>query len=138
MTAEILETLIMQYKRDNAIDFIKGFFVLGMVVYHTTNYFIIGNLSFYNYFSYVAQGFIFISGFICASFYYEKYKKDKRYVISRLVSRAFKLVLIFLVINLTILIFVKQVDFLQGRSGTSIFEWIWTALSIGFSLFIKL
>jgi len=37
----------MPDKRDDAIDFIKGFFVLGMVVYHTTNYFIIGSLSFY-------------------------------------------------------------------------------------------
>ena len=81
--------------RNHAIDFTKGFLVIVMVAYHLLNYFLDGGERVYMYLNYVTGGFIFISGLLCSTIYYNKFMKDKLYVHKRLLIRGLKLRLLF-------------------------------------------
>jgi hypothetical protein len=81
--------------RNNAIDFVKGFLVVAMVGYHTLNYFVDGTPLIYGYVFYVGPAFIFFSGIMCGTIYFDKFKKDKKYVSLRLLVRSLKLFAIF-------------------------------------------
>jgi hypothetical protein len=88
--------------RNETLDFIKGFLVVGMVVYHAINYF---GYQFWDsllYIKFVSGGFIFISGYIVTALYRIKWATAPRQVTFRLVSRGLKLVLLFTIINLAI------------------------------------
>lgn len=97
----------MGNERRIEIDFTKGFLVIGMVIYHTMNYFMDGRHILYRYVVYVQEAFIFYSGFLCGTIYFSKYILDKNYVIRRLITRAFKLLLLFLFLNIFIHSFFK-------------------------------
>jgi len=77
--------------------------VIVMVAYHTLNYFVEGYpLVIYGYVYYVAQSFVFYSGFICGTIYFAKIHNDRRYVYSRLIIRSFKLIALFFIVNIII------------------------------------
>jgi hypothetical protein len=86
--------------RNDALDFVKGALVIAMLIYHCLNYFVEGYPILYSYVCFVTYGYIFLSGFVCGTIYYAKYQRDSRYVYRRAVVRAFKLIGLFLIINL--------------------------------------
>lgn len=88
--------------RDSNLDFVKGFLVFSMVIYHTFNYFSIAGYSATQYVRYSTGAFIFISGYIVATYYKNKFYLNQTAVCKRLIIRGIKLLLIFLVINLLI------------------------------------
>jgi hypothetical protein len=94
--------------RNNAIDFVKGFMVVGMVVGHTLDYFVVGWPLLYDYVYYVGTGFIFFSGIMCGTVYLEKFKKDRKYVSLRLLVRGLKLFALFFVLNILIHLAVRE------------------------------
>ena len=81
------------YKRNDAIDFTKGFLVIVMVAHHLLNYFFQGKPILFMYVNYATGAFIFISGVICGALYFNKYLDDKRYVRKRLITRGLKLII---------------------------------------------
>jgi uncharacterized membrane protein len=93
--------------RSQAVDFAKGFLVLIMVVYHCLNYFAqqvpqTGPHSVYAYIKFVSGGFIFISGYIVATFYAARWERDPKGVSLRLITRGLKLLALFTVISLSL------------------------------------
>lgn len=84
------------------IDFVKGFLVVTMVVYHTMNYFLSGYHIIYAYVNYVVQAFIFYSGFMCGTIYLKKFIENKKLVYIRLTTRGIKLILLFFTLNIII------------------------------------
>jgi hypothetical protein len=86
-------------KRNEAIDFVKGFLVLLMVVYHVLNYLHYESVP-HRYLGFLPCSFIMITGFLVTQVYFHKYKINPKAVGSRLAIRAIKLVLIFIVLNL--------------------------------------
>ena len=88
--------------RNQALDFTKGFLVIAMVVYHTMSYFLVDRTEYYFYVNYIAGSFLFISGLICGTIYLEKYLNDPQYVYKRLSRRSFKLIALFLSVNIII------------------------------------
>lgn len=81
--------------RDLYLDFVKGFLVITMVIYHTMNYFSTANWEKYAYIRFVTGSFVFISGYIVSTFYEGKYGKDKIGICKRLIVRGLKLLIIF-------------------------------------------
>ena len=94
--------------RNHAIDFTKGFLVVVMIAYHLLNYFLEGGERVYMYLNYVTGGFIFISGLLCSTIYYNKFLEDKLYVHRRLFIRGFKLITIFFLLNIFTLYFLNR------------------------------
>ena len=88
--------------RDLNLDFVKGFLVVSMVIYHTFNYFSSAGYLATRYVRFSTGAFIFISGYLVATYYKNKYNLNKKAVCKRLIIRGIKLLLIFLVINLLI------------------------------------
>lgn len=88
--------------RNGPLDFIKGFLVLGMIVFHSINYFAFDLSPLLLYIKFVSGGFIFISGYVVATFYAAKWAADPLRSAVRLWIRGFKLVALFTVINLSI------------------------------------
>lgn len=86
--------------RDLHLDFVKGFLVITMVIYHTMNYFSTANPEEYGYIRFVTGSFIFISGYMVSTFYEKKYRKDKIRICKRLIGRGLKLLIIFTTLNL--------------------------------------
>ena len=89
-------------KRDLDLDYVKGFLVLSMVIYHTFNYFTTAGYSATQYVRYSTGAFIFISGYLVATYYKNKFCLNKKAVCKRLIIRGMKLLIIFTVINLLI------------------------------------
>ena len=81
--------------RDLYLDFVKGFLVITMVIYHTMNYFSTANWEKYAYIRFITGSFVFISGYIVSTFYERKYGKDKIGICKRLIVRGLKLLIIF-------------------------------------------
>jgi fucose 4-O-acetylase-like acetyltransferase len=73
-----------------------------MVAYHTLNYFLDGYHILYAYIGYVTQAFIFYSGFVSGTVYFNKLIADKKAVYKRLIVRGCKIILLFFIINLLI------------------------------------
>jgi hypothetical protein len=87
--------------RNTAIDFVKGFLVISMIVYHSLNYFRQGSFALH-YFRYIATGFIGMSGFLITNVIYLKYQADPRRLWLKQLSRGGKLVALFLLLNVLI------------------------------------
>jgi peptidoglycan/LPS O-acetylase OafA/YrhL len=88
--------------RDLNLDFVKGFLVISMVVYHTLNYYCISGYDVIKYVRFVTGSFIFISGYIVSEHYLKKYETDKVNVSKRLIIRGLKILLLFTVLNVSI------------------------------------
>ena len=100
-------------KRKVCFDFVKGYFVLAMAVYHWMNYCIIGHDLVYKYVDYVSEGFIFFSGYLCGEVYFYRFKENKIGVIKRLGIRSVKIFCLFVFLNVIIY------TFLGGARGSS-------------------
>lgn len=88
--------------RNEAVDFIKGFLVLGMILYHSINYFAPRFDWLLLYIKFISGGFIFISAYIVIIFYGQKWTANPTRISVRLLWRGLKLVVLFTVINLAI------------------------------------
>src|SRR5262245_56150706 len=84
----------------DAIDFTKGMLVLIMVLYHWLNYFVSTGGEFYRYLRFLTPSFIFITGFVIANVYVVGYGIGDPRVPRRLIQRGFKLLVLFVAINL--------------------------------------
>ena len=87
-------------QRISALDFTKGALVLIMVLYHWINYFIGPQWSHYRYLRFLTPSFIFITGFMISNVYLAKYKTADPRLPKRLFTRGFKLLIIFLLLNM--------------------------------------
>jgi len=81
-----------------ALDFTKGALVLIMVLYHWINYFLGPHDN--RYLRFLTPSFIFISGFIVSNVYIFKYGISDPQLPKRLIQRGFKILGVFLVLNL--------------------------------------
>jgi peptidoglycan/LPS O-acetylase OafA/YrhL len=104
------------------LDFLKGFLVVSMVVYHSLGYFSSAGYDAMKYVRYVTGGFIFASGYVVSAFYETKLRIDRNKVFRRLLIRGLKLLLIFTVLNVTL-------NFLGIESHKRIQYDIWEFLS---------
>jgi hypothetical protein len=87
--------------RDSALDFTKGLLVLCMITYHTLNYFLRDHGGpLLKYLRFLPPSFIMITGFILTAVYLAKYRTDDLRLYLRLMARGFKLLGIFLLLNL--------------------------------------
>ena len=98
----VSESASIQTNRDTALDFVKGFLVEIMVIYHILNYFLSIRPSVLLYINFVTGSFVFITGYLISSIYSKKYKNDLQKQFFRLFFRGGKLLSIFLMINIAI------------------------------------
>lgn len=94
--------------RDHVIDFTKGFLVITMVAYHTLNYYLLGYHPLYAYVGYVSLAFIFYSGFMCGTIYFQRFIVNKKAVYRRLTVRGLKLIVLFIIVNVIIHVIPKN------------------------------
>jgi peptidoglycan/LPS O-acetylase OafA/YrhL len=87
-------------RRIEEIDFVKGALVLIMVLYHWINYFIGLQWGGYRYLRFLTPSFIFVTGYLIGHVYLQRYSYDDRRLHARLLWRGFKLLLLFVVLNL--------------------------------------
>lgn len=87
--------------RNQALDFTKGVLVLFMVLYHWMNYFVSIGGPLFTYLRFLPPSFIFISGFVIASFYPAKYGFNHSSLYTRLIIRGVKLLALFTLLNVT-------------------------------------
>ena len=92
-------------KRNACFDFVKGYFVVAMAIYHWLNYCIIGHAHAYRYVNYVAEGFIFFSGYLCGEVYLRRFNENTIKVIKRLLIRSAKIFCLFVALNFIIFSF---------------------------------
>jgi hypothetical protein len=71
-----------------------------MVLYHWINYFIGSQWEYYRYLRFLTPSFIFVTGFMISNVYLAKYEASDPRLPKRLFTRGFKLLMIFLVLNL--------------------------------------
>ena len=88
--------------RDLGLDFVKGFLVVAMALYHGMNYFSNVPAEYYGYLRFVNGSFVFISGYVVAAFYTEQARGNRFGAFRRLASRGFKLLCIFTALNLAV------------------------------------
>ncbi len=93
--------------RDNALDFLKGFLVLVMVVHHSLEYFMGRDQPLIKYFDFVTGAFVFVSGFMVSSIYGLRLASMPQRTCWRLIQRGCKVVALFLGINTAINLVVK-------------------------------
>lgn len=93
-------------QRIPALDFTKGALVLIMVFYHWINYFIGPQWKYYPYLRFLTPSFIFITGFMISHVYLSKYATYDSRLWRRLFTRGWKLLAIFLVLNLACNLFI--------------------------------
>src|ERR1700728_1825387 len=92
-----------------ALDFTKGALVLIMVLYHWINYFIGPDWGYYRYLRFLTPSFIFVTGFMISNVYLAKYDPSDPRLPKRLFTRGFKLLIIFIALNLARLLIVPLV-----------------------------
>jgi peptidoglycan/LPS O-acetylase OafA/YrhL len=83
-----------------AFDFVKGMLVLVMIVYHWLNYFIGLQWGGYRYLRFLTPSFILVTGFLVSRVYLTRYSYDDRRLYLRLVRRGFKLIVLFIILNI--------------------------------------
>ena len=93
--------------RDSGLDFLKGFLVLVMVVHHSLEYFLGPRYPVIKYFDFVTGAFVFVAGFIVSSISGTRPGLTAGRNYWRLVQRGWKVVLLFLIVNLAINLVVK-------------------------------
>jgi peptidoglycan/LPS O-acetylase OafA/YrhL len=96
-------------QRITALDFTKGALVLIMVLYHWINYFIGPDWGYYRYLRFLTPSFIFVTGFMISNVYLAKYDPSDPRLPKRLFTRGFKLLIIFIALNLARLLIVPLV-----------------------------
>lgn len=88
--------------RDINLDFVKGFLVICMAMYHSISYFTTAGYDGTKWLRFVTGSFIFISGYIVAVFYQNKFELNRKKICERLVVRGIKLLLVYTTINIMI------------------------------------
>ncbi len=71
-----------------------------MVLYHWINYFIGPQWEYYRYLRFLTPSFIFVTGFMISNVYLSKYQATDPRLPKRLITRGFKLLIIFIALNL--------------------------------------
>ena len=89
-------------RRDLDLDFVKGFLVVVMALYHAMNYFADVPSEYYGYLRFVNGSFVFISGYVVAAFYAGQARQNRLSAFRRLASRGAKLLCVFTVLNLAV------------------------------------
>lgn len=97
----------MSTGRDKGIDFVKGVAVVGMAVGHTLCYFAPYSLL-YRYCRFVTGVFVFLAGYLVTSIYSKKYDFQSGVVGNKLIVRGVKILLIFVLSNVSIKIFLNN------------------------------
>src|SRR6266481_1710121 len=92
--------------RITALDFTKGALVLIMVLYHWLNYFYgpVDN----RYLRFLTPSFIFIAGFLISNIYLSKYGISDPQLPKRLLQRGLKIFGVFVVLNVTRILLVRE------------------------------
>jgi len=88
-------------------DFLKGFLVEVMVIYHSVGYFAT-NIDGLKYLDFVTGAFVFLSGSAVSQYYYEKYGLRIGAMIIRLFARSGKLIALFLILNVGVHVVVRR------------------------------
>jgi peptidoglycan/LPS O-acetylase OafA/YrhL len=99
-TGRITMEVRVKPPRITALDFTKGALVLTMVLYHWINYFVGADWPWYFYLRFLTPSFIFVSGFVVANVYLTRPGAADARTVRRLLSRGFKLLAVFIVLNL--------------------------------------
>ncbi|MCS6316237.1 MAG: hypothetical protein H8K05_00330, partial [Nitrospira sp.] len=94
-----MNTSVISSVRNPALDFTKGVLLLFMVLYHWINYFVDVQGFFYTYLRFITPSFIFITGFLLANVYPDRYGFDSSQIFRRLLLRGMKLLLLFVLLN---------------------------------------
>lgn len=89
------------HQRNAALDFTKGALVLCMVLYHCFNYFL-HDMQILKYLHFLPPSFIFIAGFLVTNVYLARYDIGDPRMHRRLFIRGFKLLLVFVGLNLAV------------------------------------
>jgi hypothetical protein len=88
--------------RIEALDFTKGALVLFMVLYHWLNYFIGPGGITYRFLRFLPPSFIFITGFLISNAYLSRYTATDSRISKRLLVRGFKILGLFVALNVAI------------------------------------
>ena len=94
--------------RDIELDIVKGFLVIGMVMFHVGTFSIastqLKHLAVGVLLSFVSGSWVFLTGYVVGVHYGPRYGADRSGVIQRVMSRGLKILLLFLAINTLILL----------------------------------
>ena len=104
---------MVEIKRNEKIDIIKGVLVLLMVVYHCASMTMSRVPEFLiitNKLGFLHSSFLIISGYICGCYYFPRLNIGERQVKRRLYQRAWKMFLIFLISNLILYLIIPVFD----------------------------
>ncbi|MCK9417954.1 MAG: hypothetical protein M0R70_01085 [Nitrospirae bacterium] len=85
-------------RRNHEIDFVKGVLVVGMVIYHSLDYFY-ATSGIIKYVRFISGAFILMSGFLISAIYIKKYSVQTSEISKRLYVRGFKLLILFILLN---------------------------------------
>jgi Acyltransferase family len=88
--------------RDDAYDWVKGFLVAAMVVYHAMNVVTTASEAAYGYVRFVSGSFIFVTGLLLSRHVSAGFDRDPMGTTGKLVLRGLKLVLLFTALNIAI------------------------------------
>lgn len=112
--------------RDSRLDFLRGFLVMVMVVYHAMNYFSASRPEYYGYLRFVNGAFVFLSGYAIALFRGSDSDGLGAVGARKLALRGLRLLLLFTTLNLLIgllgLTSYKSVEFSLARFFSSAYE----------------
>lgn len=113
-------------QRDHHLDFLRGFLVMVMVVYHAMNYFSASRPEYYGYLRFVNGAFVFLSGYTIALFRRSDGAGLGAAASRKLALRGLRLLLLFTALNLLIgvlgLTSYKRVEFGAARFFGSAYE----------------
>ena len=90
---------VSRHGRDLNLDFVKGFLVVVMALYHAMNYFAVVPSEVYGYLRFANGSFVFMAGYTVAIFYA---KSAATQASIRLLTRGAKLLALFTVLNLAL------------------------------------
>jgi Acyltransferase family len=88
--------------RDDAFDWVKGFLVVAMVVYHAMNVVTTASEAAYGYVRFVSGSFIFVTGLLLSRHVSAGFDRDPAGTTRKLILRGSKLVLLFTALNVAI------------------------------------
>lgn len=93
--------------RDHALDVVKGFLVIGMVLYHVGSFSIasgeLRHLAIGVFLSFVSGSWVFATGYVVGIHYGPRFDTDRSAIAYRLASRGVKLLVLFLASNTLIM-----------------------------------
>lgn len=87
-------------KRSRNIDYIKGFLVLSMIIYHCSSASAFPDIQkIRSHLSFLHYAFLIVSGYLCGVHYFPKLTEHRLTVRKRILSRAIRLMILFLAAN---------------------------------------